>query len=125
MLSSLNCPFCHSELRYSASTLGPKGEVREMWDHYFCDDDNCLNDDMPRFQINFHKDETAFGEPISCAFMIDTYYIQIDFASNNTIISTLDGPLLIGSIHLPKALQFDMANLSSVSEKVKTLLVFS
>lgn len=126
MSLSHNCPFCKVELRKSESFVDRNNIIRTRFNHYFCDETGCLNDDMPRYAINYawgpNKED---GEKTSCIFMIDSYYVQIDWEKNCSILSTLDGPLLLGSITLPKALDFDMNDLASVIKRIKTLLVFS
>jgi len=61
----------------------------------------------------------------SCNFMIDTYYVQIDWEDNTSTLSTLYCSFLVGSITIPKALDLDMTDLPSVVERIKTLLLFS
>jgi hypothetical protein len=84
-----------------------------------------MNDDMPRYQINYHQHKLRYNNPSSLAFMIDKFYVQVDYNDGVTILSTLEGPLLIGSITLPRAIRFDMSNLPVVEKRVKTLLLFS
>jgi hypothetical protein len=86
-----------------------------------------MNDDMPRYSVNYRRifKSKEDGEKTSCCFMIDKYYVQIDWEDNTSILSTLDGPILLGSVVLPRALDLDMSDLSSVIRRIKTLLVFS
>lgn len=126
MSSSHNCPFCKSKLRKSEGFIDRKNVIKTNWNHYFCDESKCLNDDMPRYSVNYswgpNKED---NKRTSCSFMIDTYYVQIDWEENTSVLSTLDGPLLLDSITLPKALDLDMSDLVSVVKRIKTLLIFS
>lgn len=126
MSSSHKCPFCKSILRKSESFIDKNNIIRTRFNHYFCDETDCLNDDMPRYSVNYswgtNKED---GEKSSCSFMIDTYYVQIDWEEATSTLSTLDGALLLGSITLPRALDLDMTDLASVVKRIKTLLVFS
>lgn len=119
MSHSHKCPFCQTNLR-----LGDNIHDAEplIWEHYFCDADGCMNDDMPRYTITYRKVD---GKKISCSFMIESYYVEIDWDKDDSIISTLDGVMLIGSISLPRALELDMTDLNSVKQRIKTLLLFS
>ena len=126
MSSSLKCPFCHSELRYSDGCIDRKQNTQRYWNHYFCDENSCMNDDMPRYSVNYSRtSKGADDKKLSCSFMIGTYYVQIDWQEDVSVLSTLEGPLLIGSVTLPKALDLDMADLVSVEERIRTLLLFS
>ncbi len=126
MSHSHKCPFCKVVLRKSEGCIDRYNIIQTKWNHYFCDEINCMNDDMPRYQVNYawasNKED---GKKTSCCFMIDLYYIQIDWEKNTSTLSTLDGPILLGSITIPKALDLDMSDLASVVERIKTLLVFS
>lgn len=126
MSHSHKCPFCKVELRKSTGYIDKNNNIKSLWNHYFCDETGCMNDDMPRYQVNYawgpNKEDT---EKTSCNFMIDTYYVQIDWEENTSTLSTLNGPILLGSITIPKALDLDMSDLASVVERIKTLLVFS
>lgn len=127
MSSFHKCPFCKSILRKSESCFDRFNNIRPNWNNYFCDESYCMNDDMPRYSVNYRciYDSKEDGQKTSCSFMIDTYYVQIDWEDNTSTLSTLNGAILIGSITLPKALDLDMDNLPSVVERIKTLLVFS
>lgn len=126
MLSSHKCPFCKVELRKSTGYIDKNNNIKSFWNHYFCDETGCMNDDMPRYSVNYawgpNKED---GEKTSCNFMIDSYYVQIDWEEGSSILSTLDGPILLGSITLPRALDLDMNDLASVIKRIKTLLIFS
>ena len=121
-MKSTICPFCHNHMKHSSGYVGNQ-ETFLNYDHYYCEDPECIIDDMPRYQINFHKDDSM--TPSSCAFMIATYYVQVNYEHNTTTLSTLNSVLLQGSIDLPRALNFDMSDLKSVEARIKTLLTFS
>lgn len=126
MLLSHNCPFCKVKLRKSEGFIDRYNTIKHNFNHYFCDETGCMNDDMPRYQVNYawgpNKED---GKKTSCNFMIDSYYVQIDWEEDTSVLSTLDGPILLGSITLSKALDLDMSDLASVIKRIKTLLVFS
>ena len=126
MSHSHKCPFCKVELRKSEEFVDKIHNIKPTWNNYFCDETGCMNDDMPRYQVNYawgiNKED---GEKTSCSFMIDSYYVQIDWELNTSTLSTLEGAFLLGSITLPKALDLDMNDLASVIKRIKTLLVFS
>lgn len=126
MSSFHKCPFCKAELRKSEGLIDRENNIQPNHNYYFCDETGCLNDDMPRYSINYaHGLNKQDGEKTSCNFMIDTYYVQIYWEENISILSTLDGPILLGSVTLPRALDLDMTDLPSVIERIKTLLLFS
>lgn len=75
---------------------------------------------MPRYQINIDTSGT-----LSHQFMIDDSYVGVDYEDNTTTISKLLGCILVDTISVSQAVQFDMTDLASVSEKVKTILLFS
>lgn len=126
MSSSHKCPFCKAELRKSEGFIDRKNNIQPNHNHYFCDETDCINDDMPRYSINYaHGLNKQDGEKTSCNFMIDTYYVQIDWEENTSTLSTLYCSFLVGSITIPKALDLDMTDLPSVVERIKTLLLFS
>jgi hypothetical protein len=122
MSYSLNCPFCHNVLARSNGFVNNE-EIFLNYDHYYCENSSCIVDDMPRYQINYTRGITS--TPSSCAFMIGTYYVQVDFQNNTTTLSTLHSIILLDSITLPRALHFNMDDLASVEERIKTLLTFS
>jgi hypothetical protein len=85
-----------------------------------------MNDDMPRYSVNYSRNSKGESDKkLSCSFMIGPYYVQIDWQDDVSILSTLNGPLLVGSVTVPRALDFDMTDLVSVEERIKTLLLFS
>jgi hypothetical protein len=126
MSSSHNCPFCKVELRKSEGFVDRNNVIKTRFNHYFCDEIGCLNDDMPRYSVNYSWGKNKEDDKkSSCCFMIDTYYIQIDWDEDTSTLSTLDGAVLLGSVVLPRALNLDMTDLASVVKRIKTLLVFS
>lgn len=126
MSHSHKCPFCKVKLRLSEGFFDRNNQTHPNWNHYFCDETGCMVDDMPRYSVNYAWGENKEdGEKTSCCFMIDTYYVQIDWEANTSTLSTLDSVILLGSVVLPRALDFDMNDLPSVIKRIKTLLVFS
>ena len=126
MLHSRNCPFCKVALRKAEGCIDRYNIIQPTWNHYFCDESDCMNDDMTRYSINYDRDPNQEDcEKTSCNFMIDSYYVQIDWVEDTSVLSTLNGPILLGSVTLPKALDLDMNDLASVIKRIKTLLVFS
>ena len=109
------CPFCKSEL-ICTTTFIP-GE-----DNYYCGDGECSIDDMARYHITY---QSFNPDPISCAFALNDYYINVDYQNNTTTLSKLHIVILLDSITVEKAIHFDMTDLPGVLEKVKTLLLFS
>jgi hypothetical protein len=110
------CPFCDSLL-----------DKYEFEGHsaYECENKACLNDDMPRYKMVF-----IHGRNLSETVMFeeDGFYVQIDHAVNRTIISRLEACVLLDSITLPKALDFNKYEydcLPKLLSKVKMLMVFS
>lgn len=85
-----------------------------------------MNDDMPRYSINYSRTKNKENDKrLSCSFMIGTYYVQIDWSENVSVLSTLNGPLLEDSITIPRALDLDMTDLRGVENRIKILLLFS
>lgn len=127
MSHSHKCPFCKVQLRLSEGCIDKNNNIRPNWNHYFCDETACMNDDMPRYSVNYRRIFTSKedGEKTACSFMIDKYYVQIDWEDNTSTLSTLYGPILMDSVVLPRALDLDMDDLSSVVQRIKTLLLFS
>jgi hypothetical protein len=81
-----------------------------------------MNDDMPRYQVAYNNYPTYL---ISRTFMIDIYYVQIDYKNNKTIVSRLYACFLLNSVEVPKALNFDRDNPQNILPKINTIMVFS
>jgi len=111
----MDCPFCGQVMEKWI----PRTHVAP-WTNYSCNDEGCRVDDMPRYQISIDYKGT-----MSYQFMIDNSYVSVDFEKNITMLSRLEACILLDTITLPRVIQFDMNDLVSVSEKVKTLLLFS
>jgi hypothetical protein len=107
------CPFCSGRLNIW---------VHEFYTSYGCVDDNCVNDDMPRYQITYNNYPTFL---IGYTFMLDKYYIQINYPNQITTISRLEACFLFDNIELPTALIVDFNNLETLLNKIKTILTFS
>lgn len=107
------CPFCHSRLQVW---------VFPFHTTYGCDASMCVNDDMPRYQITYNNYPTSL---LSRVFMIDDYYIKIDYVNQKTIISILEACFLMATIELPRIFHFNKENPADILAKIKTLLIFS
>lgn len=110
------CPFCDRIL----NTYEFEGHSA-----YECENEVCMNDDMPRYKMVF-----IHGRILSETVMFeeDGFYVRIDYAHNRTTISKLEGYILFDSIILPKALDFNRYEYDSLNKllnKVKMLMVFS
>lgn len=117
MSHSRNCPFCQSTMT--------KADYYTEVDHYFCKETYCMNDDMPRYQINYIKDSSPEqSNMISCSFMIDDNYIQVDYENKRTTLSKLFACILMNTVYLNQSFYFDMTDLDEVSKNVRTLLLF-
>lgn len=126
MSSFHKCPFCKEPLRLSEGFIDKNNIIKPEFNHYFCDETACMIDDMPRYSVNYSWGKNREdNKKISCSFAIDTCYVQIDWEENISTLSTLYGAILLDSVTIQKALDLDMDNLSSVTERIKTLLVFS
>jgi hypothetical protein len=115
MILNMLCPFCKSELICTTTFL--PGE-----EFYYCNNGDCSIDDMARYQITYQSSDP---NPISCAFALDDYYVNVNYRNNTTTLSKLYVVILLDSITVEKAIHFDMTDLPGVLEKVKTLLLFS
>ena len=107
------CPFCLFKLNdwnYYTYTI------------YVCCNNNCMVDDMHRYKIYYWNYPTKL---MYRAFMIGQYYIEIDYDSQSTKISTLYSIILRDSIIIPYALKINLKNLSLILSKIKILLLFS
>lgn len=80
-------------------------------------------DDMTRFIVDYELEDE--GVISSCAFIMDDFHVHLDYKNKTTIISKLTGCILVDPILLNKLIDVDMADLVSVSGKVKTWLLFS
>ena len=87
-----------------------------------CISEKCEFHGQPRYQSVWMTDSS---EPRSEQFIIDTYYVQVDYKLNFTKISTLDVVLLIGTITLPQAISFNLKNYDETLTKIKTIIIFS
>jgi len=106
------CPFCHQRLSIW---------IEEYHTAYICDNIDCINDDMPRYQIIYNNYPTYL---ISHVFMYDKYYFQISYINQTTTISTLQGYFLTDTIEIPKVFPIDFDNLDEFLNKIKGILVF-
>ncbi len=89
---------------------------------YGCDSVVCAVDDMPRYQISFNNYPTYL---LSKTFMLDNFYVQINYYANETVISKLEACFLFDTVILPKALPVDFHKLQDFLNKINTLLIFS
>jgi hypothetical protein len=109
----MNCPFCRVRLTsYHYPTHAA----------YVCEDAGCINDDMPRYQVSYNNYPTCL---ISRTFMLDKYYIHIDYKQDTTTISVLEACFLLDSVRVAKALAINLNDIVTAAEKIKTLMVFS
>lgn len=107
------CPFCKNKLelyvyRYNSA--------------YSCENKNCLNDDMTRFQVSYNNYPTFL---LSMAFMLDNYYAQIDFVNKVTLISKLEAFFLFDTVQIPVILKFNYKFPEENLKRIKNLLVFT
>lgn len=110
----MKCPFCQNQLIINNS---------EHYTTYHCEDNSCLiYDEMPRYIVRYQND---FCKPFYKTFYLDNLYVQIDFASNTTLISRLDVIFLVDSILVPRAIDFDLCDQNKTSNKLKTIVNFS
>jgi hypothetical protein len=81
---------------------------------------------MPRYSIGYSRPtDQDPTKAMFCYFMIASYYVEIEWLDNETKLSTLEGAFLKDCITLTRAIDFDMEDLISVENRVKTLLLFS
>lgn len=107
------CPFCRTRLtvfEYPSHTV------------QLCENHGCMNDDMTRYSVSYNNYPTFLQSRI---FMMDKFYIQIDYRNNKTIISKLEACFLFDSIQLPKAIVVDLKNPFKILPKIKILMMFS
>lgn len=109
----MKCPLCLSRL--------------EVWPFpfhttYGCIAKECVNDDMPRYQVTYNNYPTYL---VSRVFMLDPYYIIVNYRDNCTVISKLEACLLFDSVQIPRALDIDLKRPLDIVPKIKTLMIFS
>jgi hypothetical protein len=110
----MKCPFCHSRL--------------EVWPFQFhttygCVAEECVNDDMPRYQITYNNYPTFL---ISRVFMFNKdIYVVVNYRDNCTVISKLEACLLFDTVQIPRALDVDLKRPFDILPKIRTLMVFS
>jgi phenolic acid decarboxylase len=109
----MKCPFCNMRL--------------QVWQHafetiYACVENNCIVDDMPRYQIAYNNYPTYL---LFKTFMLNNFYVQINYSDNETVISRLKACFLFDTIKLRRALSVDFNNLQDLIDKINTLLIFS
>lgn len=86
-------------------------------------DKDCINDDMPRYQVTYNNYPTFL---ISRVFMFEmVYYVIVNYRDNCTVISKLMACVLLDSIQIPRALEIDLSNPHAIMPKIKTLMTFS
>jgi hypothetical protein len=120
----MNCPFCNEPL-VCIKIVGRNsgGVIADSFNSSYCKNENCMIDDMTRFILyrDLEKTETI----ISCSFILNDFHVVLDYKENSTTISKLSGCFLMDPIRLDKLIDVDMTDLVSVSDKVKTWLLFS
>lgn len=109
----MKCPFCHSKL--------------SVWSHpwyttYGCMAGKCVVDDMARYQISYKNYPTIIQ---SKTFMLDKYYVQIDYTQCKTTVSILEACFLLDSVEISRVLDVDFKSLDITLDKIRTLLIFS
>lgn len=107
------CPFCKEKLK--------------VWRHdlhttYGCDKEDCAVDDMPRYQISYWNYPTRL---VGCTFMLDQYYIQVNYEAKQTTISTLYVCFLKDPITIPAVLAVNFKKQEEMLHKIRTWLLFS
>ena len=109
----MRCPFCYLKLDAYSYIIETS---------YCCDDNNCMRDDMSKYQLVYNNYPTYL---VSKSFMIDKYYVQCNYKDNITIVSNLEACFLMNSIKFKQILKFDFNNKSDIINKLKTIMVFS
>lgn len=109
------CPFCDKKMEERVFSLS-----HHSW--CGCTNAGCEFHGQPRYQTTT---SSADNKIISESFILDTYYISIDYVENTSKISTIDVVILLGTITLPKAIFFNLKNLKETLTKIKTLLMLS
>ncbi len=110
----MRCAFCKSKL--------------DVWPYplhttYGCMNKDCINDDMPRYQVTYNNYPTFL---ISRTFMFkDDWNIIVNYRDNCTIVSKLMACIIYDSVQIPRALDVDLSNPYSIIPKIKTLMTFS
>lgn len=109
----MKCPFCRSRMR---------AQAYDIYTTFICLESGCINDDMPRYQVVYKNYPTMLW---SKTYMLDKYYIQVDFLEKITKISVLDTIILLDTIIIPHAINFDLSDIPIAAQKIRTLMVFS
>lgn len=89
---------------------------------YSCINKDCLNDDMPRYEITYNNYPTYL---LSEIFMFDDYYINVSYKDKETAISKLVGCILLGTIRVPSIIKIDRKHPQNSLDRIRNLLVFS
>lgn len=109
----MKCPFCRSRM---------SAQAYDFYTTFICLDKSCLNDDMPRYQAVYKNYPTMLW---SKTYMLDKYYIQVDFLENTTIVSVLDVVILLDKVTIPHAINLDLKDIPVAANKIKKLMIFS
>ena len=105
-----SCPFCHEDLTTEVYNS-------HSWRGCF----KCEYHGQSRYQIVWVTRDKLESE----TFMINKYYVKIDYENNLTKISTLDVVILLGTITLPQAIVVNVKNYDETLTKIKTIVTFS
>lgn len=108
----MNCPLCNKLLKITVDEMN--------YIVHMCLDSDCINDDMPRFEVIFHDDKM-----IERNIMIDNYYIQTYFDANITVISKMIGYILADPISFHSIIEINMDNPQLSLSKIKRLMILS
>ncbi len=109
----MKCPFCSSKLQ---------GWTHSFHTTYACIAEECIVDGMPRYQIGYNNYPTKLSFR---TFMLDKYYVQINYENKATIISILEACFLLDSLEISRVLEVDFKNMDALLTKVKMLVLFS
>lgn len=109
----MKCPFCSNRLSIWKAALHTT---------YGCMMAGCEVGGMTRYQVTYLNYPTRL---LSKTFMLDKFYIQINYDSKKTVISILEACFLLESIEVNRAMEIDFSRSEELVDKIKMLYLFS
>lgn len=108
----INCPFCDRK-------LCTRNWLKNVT-HYVCENADCEYHSQSRYAESWSEDKI-----VTQIFMLDKFYIKVDFEENTTTISELDVIILLNTVIIPRAQIFNVKNYQASLDKLKLMLTFS
>jgi len=112
-MNTISCYFCKDLIL----DMQDKIQISDM---YFCRNTECYINGIPKYKVQFFR---GFKEKEF--FVLDKFYLELDYVKKITSISELNIIILFNTIKFNKIIDFDFNDIESVIKKITKIILLS